>query len=141
MPIDISWLLENRVIHVHPSGVATLEEFAAVNDTIIQMIHQGVANGASAVHIFVNAIQLRQQPSPLEVRRVFTHTAEPGLGWSVVGGVGNPVIIFFTKIITSAAASKTRIFETPDQALDFLRRKDESLPDLLTIYQQMETHG
>ena len=128
------WLVENQVMCSYPVGYVTLNDLINDNKSILEMLREGEANGIEKIHLFVNTSELKHQPSPLDTRKAFTFMENPHLGWVVIGGNGNPLFRFFTKVVTSIAGSRTRIFDTPEQALTFLTYKEPDLPNLVEIF-------
>lgn len=141
MSSENQWLVPNQVIYSHPSGAVTLADLSSGNEEILVLLKTGYEITQKPIHLIVDTSSVITQPSPLETRRVFTYMRDPRLGWTMVGGLGNPLLYFFTKLVSSFIISKTVICPTLEHALDQLRRKDPSLPDLLVEYAQKKAAG
>jgi hypothetical protein len=141
MPTSNHWLVPNRVIYSHPNSIVTLEELSKANTEIIQMLRQAYAITNQPVHLIIDSSNVAKQPSPLDTRRVFTYMKEPSLGWTMIGGIGNPMLYFFTRMVSSLVMSRTIICETPAHALEMLQFKDPTLSDLVTLYREMKDSG
>jgi len=135
MPSHNGWLAENRVLFSYPYGIVTLEELAAANVTLNQHLEDAAAAGFAQVHLLVDASNVHTQPSPIATQRVFTYMGQKNLGWTVIGGAGNPILYFFTRFVSTLVQSRTRMFPTPIAALEFLMRQDDTLPELIAPYQ------
>jgi hypothetical protein len=114
----------------------TLQELEDGNAILVNLLRQAAALSPNPIHLLVDTTDVIQQPSPLETRRIFTYMNEPNLGWTVIAGMGNPMLYFFTKVVSNLVASKTLICQTREHAFETLQRKDPSLPDLAQAYQR-----
>lgn len=137
MPIKIEWLIENRVILSTSYGVVTFEEAIRANDEFISFLQEGYAVTGKKVHILSDAKKVLKQPGALEVRDVFTHLTDPACGDVMVGGLGNPFLLFFAKVVTSVLNTKVSLYNTPEQAITALQSQDPTLPELLPVYRKI----
>ena len=130
----IRWFAENRVIWVEPKSKTTVESLTEDNATITNIIRQGFSTTEMPVHVIIDGSKMDSQPSPLDGRNLLTYITEPGMGYRVVAGIGNPNYHFFSKFVGTLKPGSTLIFPSVDQALMILNRKDKTLPDLIEIY-------
>jgi hypothetical protein len=135
----ISWFVENRVIWIIPRADTTTEGLIVDNALIVQMIRSAHALTDLMIHVIIDGNFMGKQPSPIEGRKLLTYVTEPGMGYRVVAGIGNPQHHFFSTYVGTLKPGSTLVFPTVDQALSTLSLKDRSLPDLLKIYR--DKHG
>ena len=135
MTTTVSWLVENKVIWVRPVEEIEPTEMTWVNAQIQGHLQAAKAVGQPKIHVFFDASLVRKQHNPIAAREVFTYMDDPALGWHISDGSGNPLFYFFAKIITAKLQNRARIFENRQQALTFLSRADDEVPDLLEVYE------
>jgi hypothetical protein len=138
MPVKNQWLIPNKVIVSRSDGVVTKDELITSNEAIIAFIWEGYTATQQKVHVLADARKVTRQPSALEARHIFTYLEELGCGEIVVGGVGNPFLYFFAKVVGKIANMRVQVYESPEQALLALQDKDRSWPNLLEAYQQIK---
>jgi hypothetical protein len=130
----ISWFVENRVIWLIPRENTTVDVLIADNAIIVDMIREAHAITGLPVHVIIDGNFMGKQPSPLEGRSLLTYITEPGMGYRVVAGTGNPQHHFFSTFVGTLKPGSTLVIPTLDRALSTLSLKDRSLPDLLSLY-------
>ena len=130
----ITWFVEDRVIWLIPKSDTTIEQLTEDNARTVQMIRAAHSLTGQMVHVVIDGNRMGKQPSPIEGRKVLTYIAEPGMGYRIVAGVGNPQHHFFSTYVGTLKPGSTLVFPTINQALSTLSLKDHSLPDLLKPY-------
>lgn len=138
MPIKIEWLIENYVVLSTSHGSVTVEESIQSNEELLKFVHLGYAATGKKVHTVSDAKKVLKQPSPLEVRNVFTYLTDPACGEVVVGGIGNPLLYFFAKVVGTVVNVKVSMYDSIEQALHALQAKDSTLPDLIAAYRHLK---
>lgn len=136
MPVQVSELVQHRVILVRAYDEMTIPDAIASNQEIIQLMDEGHAATGSLVHIIADTTHMLRQPSPFEIRNAYVFLNHPARGEVVVGGIGNTLLIFLAKMVGKMAGVPIEIFESTQQALLVLQRRDPALPDLLDAYDQ-----
>ena len=134
----IRWLIEDRVIWITPRSNTTIQDLKEDNAWIVEMIRHGFSRTELPVHVIIDGEKMDSQPSPLEARKVLTHLSEPGLGYRVMAGTGNPTLHFFANFVGTINPEASLIFPTIGQALSVLCRKDDTLPDLMPILREQQ---
>ena len=130
----LSWFVENRVVWVTPRKVTTIESLTEDNERITKMIRAAFAATDLPVHVIIDGSVMGTQPSPLEGRKLLTYINEPGMGYRIVAGIGNPSHHFFSTFVGKQRPGTSLVMSTIEQALSTLTLKDDTLPDMLSLY-------
>ena len=129
MPIDLSWLIPNRVISMHAYVDVTLDETRQANKQLITMLN----DGTPLVHVVINQNDLGNFPiSVNEYRAVLTVMTHESLGWVIAYGPTNPLADFIAVMVARLGRIKFRKFVLKNEAFQFLVRKDPSLKPYLS---------
>ena len=124
MPIDISWLVSDRVVYMRSYKDVTLDETRQANAQIITMLD----NGTPLVHVIINQTELGNFPiSVNEYRNVLTAMTHESLGWIVVYGPARPMADFIAVMVARLGRLKYRKLALRAEAIQFLVQKDASL--------------
>ncbi len=123
------WLIQGRVIHTEFSGLLTLDHLKAENEILREMIRQGTPD--QMVHHVADTGTL--QRFPLNFRMMadaLTFTQEPNMGWQI--GVGmSPKVQQLIRLVAQTARFQLLYAHTLEEALELLRKMDESLASLI----------
>lgn len=126
MPIEVSWLVPNRVIMARGYGMVTPEENAESDRQVIELLNTGTA----PIHVVMDVQAVEQFPLYQiddEVKNVRRMTDHPALGWATICGTTNPMVRFMSSIVARLTGVRFRIFKTLDEGLDFLKEQDDTI--------------
>lgn len=126
MPIDLSWYIPSRVIHVQVYGEAGSEQIQKMAKDLQDYMEKGEA----PVHVMLD--DATANPPPISIKHLkslldVTKQPTEKVGWVV--GIGNPnpiakvVVPTFLKIVRIKFVRR----DTLEQALAFLKKQDMSL--------------
>lgn len=123
MPYNVEWFQEGKVIIVRIGVNFPIEEVAQLSVKLIPMLEQGTA----PVHILIDATQVKTFPTNLiQARNDAAYFNHPSLGWNAY--YGTPTIIHsLLKVFSSVIQAQIVSFRTYEQALAFLREKDDTV--------------
>jgi hypothetical protein len=125
MTYEISWLVENQVIHLELEGDISLETVAAMSQSVIEYIE---TSEASVIQLLVDDRNVQTAPKDihalLSVSKVFRH---PRLGWFIVYGNDNKLFQFLTMLMSRLTRIRHRRFTTQAEAVAFLQSVDSML--------------
>ncbi len=125
MPYTIWWEVEGHILYASYSGDVTVDELtAAMKDLDVEM----TSHGGPFVNMITDMRNVQRQPSLTEVLGVIRQfeTSEQ-LGWSLNVGDSNPLLRFMTTIAGQLMHQRMRSFDTPEEALAFLKENDPSI--------------
>ncbi len=129
MALEVSWLIEGRLMNARFVGNVTLEELESAVNVIMEMLTVGDSPLIHSVH---DASALTAMPISLSALSNVTGEAykHPRLGWVVAHSVQNRVVGFIGNMMGRLFQTRYRIFDTRAEALAFLNSMDETLPAL-----------
>lgn len=135
MAYEITWMVEQRVIHFEPRGVVGMDELRVANDKIRALTEEGIP----FVHVIADATNLEKFTFSLtDLTKLFRGMQpSPKLGWSVYI---SPKMVerFFASVTTQMTTARHREFGTLAEALAFLQSVDDTLPTLPTAQPEAE---
>lgn len=134
MPTTVQSFVPHHVLRIHVYGDLQLSEVIQSNDEVTRLLDEAHAITGGKIHILVDTHYLVRQPSPFDLHQAYTFLNHPALGEVVVGGIGNPLVVFLSKLVGKMAGVSVGVYDTAEQALAILQKRDASLPDLLEIY-------
>lgn len=123
MPFDVDWLIDRRVVHVRFHGIVSADDVRAQSAETIAVVEQGVP----PVHVFVDASAIDRVDLGLGELRGLAVSATPGFGWMIVVAP-NSLYRFFISIAAQFMRGTYKFVASQDEALEFLRQQDVSLP-------------
>src|SRR5262245_10913210 len=127
MPFTISWYMPERIIYVELSGILTASD---VQGFIAQM-YEMVASSKFQVHSITDTHQIVKIKSIPEVfKTVQAAPMHQNAGWSIMVGSINPFVNFVADFVSSIMHSRYRRFDRMQQAIDFIKERDETLTDV-----------
>jgi hypothetical protein len=130
MPINHSWFLPERIVLVHMAGIMTLDE---IRDAFAESARYVESSSARKVHLLHDWRDLKRFPrNVMEIRRVLLARIQNPrkIGWVVMFGTMNPLARFLMDMAMQTFRIRFRAFNTPEEALAFLRKMDASLPEM-----------
>lgn len=123
MPSEVSWFREPRIIRSRAFDEISLDETIEVGEKIDAMMSAGVG----PVHHLIDVTEMTRFPTSISgLKRALVYIDNPNCGQVVVYG-GSSLAITFAQIIFRMLNARYRLFNTEDEALDFLAEQDPSL--------------
>lgn len=126
MSVDLSWYLENRVIQIVNHGDISDQDMLDSDQPIIDYMNQ---SQAPLVHLIVDNSKASYTPSVKTVTQA-KFPKHPQCGWIILVGPANTLMRFANAVVTNLFKTRNRMFDTFDEALDFLNEMDSTLPPL-----------
>ncbi len=122
MSIDIRWGVENHLIQTTLHGSMTLEELIQLTDRMLQLVD---SSSHPIVHFMVDVRQIQTYLPLQEVIKLRPHLAtHPGSGWLIL--ISNNKTLTFISTLVNGTKSRMRAFQTIEEALAFLRERDDT---------------
>jgi len=125
MPYNLWWEIEKQVLYVSYSGDMTANELSrAMQDIAAEM----KLNGGPFVNMISDMRSVRRQlslPEVLNVIRRFEGSEQMGCSLNV--GDSNTILRFTTNVAGQVMGQRMRSFDTPEEAMAFLREVDSSI--------------
>lgn len=120
-----TWLIKNRIIYAHGSGLVTNDDIQQHAQRVIALLDEGIA----PVHIVLDSapdfqIQRADLRSGVANLRFLRH---PALGWSVQVLVRNRALGFISTLIARFTRVSYKTMQTREDAFAFLKRVDTSI--------------
>ncbi len=125
MPYAIEWLVPQHVIESKFIKIFTVEELATYDTAVIEMF---ATSSAKQVHIISDVSKIEQFPS-LNHASQMKIIQDERCGWVVVTGSSNPLLKTIALIIAKIFGNRLHWCNTREDALAFLRRMDDTLPE------------
>jgi hypothetical protein len=126
MSIQLSWYLENRIILLTSHGESSDQDLLNLDQPIINYLNQ---SQAPLVHLIADHRRGGKMPS-LKVSMQIEWPKHPQYGWGILVGLTNPLQRFLVVVASNFFNVRQRMFNTMDEALDFLNEVDSTLPAL-----------
>jgi hypothetical protein len=128
MAYDISWLIENRIIHIIINGDVNSDALNAMTDDVMRLLDE---NHTPQVHLLINDKQIKVVPKQiLKMLNSSRSLRHPRLGWLIIYGTDNKLFRFLTQMLSRMINLKQRRFLTQEEAITFLQTVDATLPEL-----------
>jgi hypothetical protein len=124
MGVEVRWEVEGRLLSVRLSEALTITDLEACALRVRMLFNICDA----PVHVLADMTEAESLPLNMaELRRVARMALHPALGWTVIYGVRNPVIVFILKTMGNYLAVRYQIMDTREDALGFLYQVDATL--------------
>jgi len=128
MGYEISWILEERVVHVQYDGVVTNEELRKSNYMAKHYVTNG--NDGNVMHVVIDISQATKFPTDLKnLEDLLLSQENPGTGWVILVGA-NRLARLLTATLSQLTQIQFRAAPTIEDGLAFLAQRDPSLPNL-----------
>lgn len=125
MAYEVSWLIEGQVIYTRSWGEGSEED---MRNTMTQTITLISSSSRPYVHVVSDNRDLTSVPSMVVLAKVAREIPIPDhAGWLVTVQTANPVLRFFTDVVTQIMGRRYRSFKTLGEALQFLKTIDETV--------------
>lgn len=126
MPIEITWLVEGRVLYDRITESPSLDEFRAGGRRLGELMTR---DDEPLVHILLDISAMKRMPSQIgamsEASRPFM--SHPNAGWIIAFGSRDRMVNLIGTIVSQIFRSRFRFFHSLDEALTFLQEQDSSL--------------
>lgn len=129
MPIEITWLVEGRVLYDRITGSPALDEFRAGGRRLAELM---LRDDELLVHILLDISAMKRMPTQIggmsEASRPFM--VHPNAGWIIAFGSSDRMVNLIGTIVSQIFRSRFRFFRSLEEALRFLQEQDSTLPPL-----------
>ncbi|MBA3871478.1 MAG: hypothetical protein H0X30_20225 [Anaerolineae bacterium] len=126
MPAQLSWYLENRVLLMINYGEVADQDLFDLDQTIIDYLDNCTV---PLVHTIIDHRKGMNSPSVKGLTKL-RWPKHPKVGWMIMIGMKNPLQRFVVAVSTSFFKTRMRMFNSMDEALNFLNDVDSTLPPL-----------
>jgi hypothetical protein len=126
VPYEVSWYVNQRVIHWRVWGQITLEEIAQMGKDQQKLLSEGTI----PVHTISNIADVENFPTDLrQLKEALEGVNHPHLGWILVVGTTTPLKRFVVTTATQMVVPdvRLRMFSKMEEALEFLTHVDETV--------------
>lgn len=129
MAYKTSWYLAGRVVYIQVHGDFSLEELEALSQ---EFVTRYAPEGQPPVHTVMDMREVGAYATRLDKVKAASDAAmtHPDMGWMIVVAKPNPVLKFVTSVTSQVSGKKFRMVNTPEDAIDSLRKLDVTLQDL-----------
>ncbi|MCA9882393.1 MAG: hypothetical protein KC546_10025 [Anaerolineae bacterium] len=126
MPYDMTWLIEDAIIHEKLYGDFEITDIHVMVVAAKQMIAQ---SNRDKVHLLVDVADVGK--IPLSVREIASETMElyrdERIGWTIAYGSKNKVVRMVATIVLQLFKGRQVVVNTEADALTFLAKQDDQL--------------
>jgi hypothetical protein len=122
MPVEVSWLIPQRVIYERFSGEVTLDDIRRNSELVAPMMAEGIP----LIHTIIDVAAVTSHPGLNEIRNSTPMDTYDNEGWRILVGA-NAVARFVGSIILQLMKRRFRAYPTLEEALQFLENQDDSL--------------
>ena len=125
MPYNIWWEVEGHILYASYSGEITSDELLRA---MKQMVEEMRVHGGAFVNVISDVRNVSRQPSIPEVMTAIRQIEKSEqMGWTINVGESNAVVRFTTNIAGQYLGQRMRSFDTPEEAIAFLKESDPSI--------------
>jgi hypothetical protein len=121
MPVENSWLIENRVMLTRLSGHVTI-------DDLVQNAREGtlmIESGIKPVYSLVDASGIEQFPLRLnQMHAVSEQGSSDKLDWIIIYGIPNRFISFLATTFVQVIQKRYKVVGTLDEAMAFVNSRE-----------------
>ena len=132
MTLQCVWLLEDQLIYIRLSGTVDTQDLRSGNAIISRYLAESKSR---SIHLLFDCREVKQiNLGVVQIHLELQYLQHPSLGWIVIFGMNRSVeqmIGFLTSVILRLTKLRVREVGTLDEALDFLRSADPSLPAII----------
>ena len=125
MPYNYWWEVGQHVLYVSYSGDMSVEE---LTESMQVLTEEMKLNGGPFVNIISDVGNVQHQLSLPEVMKAVRQfeTSEQ-MGWSIMVGNTNAIMRFTNNVAGQFLGQRMRSFDTPEEAIAFLKESDPSI--------------
>ena len=124
MPVEITWLVADRVLYVKSIDVVTVKELFEADDQILAALDR---TPSPKLHILLDDVEQTAQPGLLEYNKLKS-IRHPKIGWVFEFGTNNKMILFVSAAIVQMFRIPYRVVQTREEAIGMLYKADPTLP-------------
>ena len=126
MAWQIDWHVPTRIFFMKLIGDLTIDDLHRLVDEELDFIR----NGDPPVHFIVDLREMGDYPISIsELRRNLALYNEPNLGWLMTLS-NDRMVQYLSRVVSTLQRNRYRHFNGPDELIEFIVRKDESLPEV-----------
>lgn len=133
-----AWLIQNHIVYVVFSGEMTAED---VGEAFHQSAEHVIESTDAPVHFLHNWCDVASFPTSLsKVFKASRNTKAPTrkVGWVVAYGKYNRLFKFMGDIFFQLFSVRFRLYETLEEAVDFLCKQDTRLDKAVILKEKLE---
>lgn len=125
MSFNVWWEVEKHVLYMSFSGDMSGEElYQAMQEAVEEL----KVNGGPFVNVITDVRNVKRQlPMPEMMKVVRRFKAPDQMGWSIMVGNTNPILRFLGNVAGQYLGQRMRNFDTPEEAIAFLRQYDPTI--------------
>lgn len=124
------WLVPERIFVFHVYGEMAIDDVAQSSEAAIQYAR----SGQPPVHGIIDIRDVTSYPKSVDqFRQAAAILKEPNIGW-IIGVSNDRVLSFIGDTVAQLSRVKSKTFNNPDDALEFLWRVDSTLPQIIPDY-------
>lgn len=125
MAYAVNWYIENEIVYVHYAGATTADELRESLIKTKAMIEQ---SPRQLVHVLTDVGDVTEPLGPMDSLRIIREEGSHArAGWQIILREKSVLMKMGIAFGTSILKSRTRTFDTLDEADAFLRQMDDSL--------------
>jgi hypothetical protein len=125
--VKLTWIIEDRLFFLKwPQSV----DVEVVRDFTEQVVAAMEAGKAETIHYISDTRPMKGFPMMKDVRPILDSFKHPKMGWTISLGGFNPALKTMVHIVSGALGMKVRTVANVDEAIQFLKENDPTLPDL-----------
>jgi len=129
MPFQVDWLLPNRILYIHESGILSEADLHTINHDLSILLDQQVP--PNPLHLLIDHQELEHHPPNIPaLKRLLVLLTHPALGWTIIIGEESNLWKFLAVTVENFTGSQLERADTLPEALQRLMEVDASLPDL-----------
>lgn len=133
MPVEASWYVEGRIIHMRYSGDVTLEDKRRGGELGYELLEAGIP---PFVHVLLDITDQTSAPISIKGRKdaLDKTLSHPLKGWTIAFGKEEfKMENFVNSVVTQTHNLRYRSFVTLQEALEFLVYVDSTLAEFLEV--------
>lgn len=130
MPIQVEWLIPNRVIMSRMSGVISVEDIEGWLVSLTKMVNEGTP----LVHHIGDNLQIESIEVSLKTLQVLIKGIKKAdhFGW-YLSVTTNPINRMMSALTSQFAGIRIRTYWTVEEALSFLKENDPSIIEVQSL--------
>lgn len=125
MSYTVGWYIENEIIYAHYSGEASLEE---TRNSLLEVAELLNSSPRHLIHVYNDVGDVTQPLRAIDTLAIVRELGVPTrLGWSIVLREKSILVKLAVAFGTSVFKSRNRIFDSLDEANEFMKQMDPTL--------------
>jgi hypothetical protein len=129
MPITVDWYLDGRVMKIEMVGAFSVDDLIGAASQAVALVE---STDTPLVHCVLDNTHIGDTSASLaDINRASQPMLKhERMGWVLVYGNNSQMTRFTGNIVAQISRTRYRMYDTLDDALDFLQKMDKQLPDL-----------